>query len=323
MPEEDAAIVAEALAWADLRGIRPQGLAKLPTIVARLQAGGNVACPNVEVVRDTPVLTVFDAGHAWGHVAGVRAMRVAIAKAIAAGVGIAVVRNTDSASALGYYAMLAVEEGLIGWAMNNTTPLLPPWGGTTKLLGNQAFALGCPSARHAPLLFDSATSAITWTGIDKLRHCGAQLPDGVALNAAGEPTTDPVEALAGFLLPMGGHRGYGLSLMFEVLTSVLSGGRLGPEVTPLSYLDRPQGVSHFMLAIDPRALMPLERFVERVDELIDRVHASPPAPGVDRVRLPGERGAETAAHRERDGVPFPADDVTELRRLGDGLGVAW
>jgi len=324
MSEGDAAIVGDALAWADLRGIAAQGLAKLPIIVARLRAGGTSPNPKVTVVQESPVVTVFDAADEWGHVSGVRAMRAAVAKAKRVGAGISLVRNTSTASAMGYYANVAAEQGLIGLALNNGAPLLRTWGGTTELLGNQAFAIGAPSRRHAPLLLDTALSAITLTAIQELLARGMALPAGLALNAAGDPTTDPEEALGGSLLPSGGHRGYGLAIMFEALTGLLSGSaRFAEDVTPLEDVRRPQSVSHFMLAIDPGVSMPLDQFRARVDDLIDRIHASVPAAGVDQVRVPGERSATYAAAREANGVLFPADRLAELRDLGAEFDVYW
>ena len=324
MSPEDARDTADALAWADLRSIPPQGLAKLPLIVARLRAGGNRANASVDAVGDRGAFTVLDAHDAWGHVAGIHGMRTAIEKARTSGVGLAVVRNTSSGSAMGYYALLAVRERMIGIAINDTTPLMPPTGGTAKVLGNQAFAIGCPAGRHDPILMDTATSAITWTGIEEYLVRGEQLPPGLALAADGSPTTDPAAALAGIMLPMGGHRGYGLALMFEVLTGVLSGGaRIANELTPLSSLDQPQGVSHFMLAIDPAVALPYDEFTARVDRLIDQIHASPPASGVAHVLVPGERGFEVARARERDGFVIPAEVAAKVRALGAETGVPW
>jgi LDH2 family malate/lactate/ureidoglycolate dehydrogenase len=324
MSDDDARITADALAWADLRGIGAQGIAKLPLIVKRLRAGGTVASARVTVVNETPAMTVFDAHGAWGHVAGVTAMRAAIGSAARSGVGAALVRNTDSASAMGYYATLAIRERKIGLAINNGTPLMPPPGGTTRTVGNEAFAIGCPAGRHAPLLFDTATSAITWTAIEALRDRGEPLPANVALDASGTPTRDYDAALAGILLPMGGHRGFGIALMWEVLTGVLSGGpRFARDITPLAKLDSPQSVSHFYLAIDPAIAMPYQRFVDRVDALIDQVHASPPATGVDRVRVPGEHGAAEESRRERDGIPLPAERAAELKALAREFGMTW
>jgi len=322
VPEDEARLIADALVWADLRGIGAQGIAKLPLIVARIRAGGTPSTSHIVTVHATSGLAVLDANHAWGHVAGVVAMRRAIELAESSGLGAVVVRNTSSASAMGYYAMMAVTEGMVGIAINNTTPLQPPWGGTSKVLGNQAFAIGAPNGTGPPVLFDTATTAITWTGIEKLRETGEPVPEGVALDQRGEPTTDHDEALAGVLLPMGGHRGFGLALMWEILTGVLAGGeRYGPTITPLSDLDRPQSVSHFMLALDPRGVPPASAFAERVATLVDRVHQATPAAETERVRVPGERAAAVAAARQLDGVPLSATTIEQLNALADDFGM--
>jgi LDH2 family malate/lactate/ureidoglycolate dehydrogenase len=324
MSVDDAEIVADALVWADLRGITSQGVAKLAIIARRLRDGGNKARPQVSIVVDTPAMVLFDADDEWGHVSGVRAMRAAMARAKEVGAGVALVRNTSSASAMGYYVSLAVAEGLVGFALNNGTPLLRPWGGTTKLLGNQAFAIGCPAGRNEPLIFDTALSAITLTGIDAYRDRGEQLPPGVALDEDDQPTTDPEKALVGTLLPVGGHRGYGLALLFEVLTGVLSGGpRFAERITPITDTATPQSVSHFMFAIDPSGWLPGDQLRSRVDALIDSIHDTPPAHGVERVRVPGEHSTQVAADRARTGVPIPPARLDELRALADEFAVAW
>jgi LDH2 family malate/lactate/ureidoglycolate dehydrogenase len=321
MTSEDARIVGDALAWADLRGTTAQGIAKLPLIVRRIRAGGTNARATLEVVADSPSFARVDAHQAWGHVAGVRAMRMAIAKAKATGVGAVTVGNTDSASALGYYAELAAREGLIGLAINDGTPLMPPSGGTTRVVGNQAFAIAAPSTGD-PLLFDSALSGISWTQIDELHDRGESLREGLALDADGRPTVDHAAAIAGLLLPMGGHRGFGLALMWEVLTGVLSGNeRFASTITPLAELARPQSVAHFYLAIDPRVATPLAQFTERLDALVGRVHASPPAAGVARVFVPGEQGYATMRQREREGIAVLPERARELAALGEDLGV--
>ena len=323
MTSEDARIVGEALAWADLRGLTAQGIAKLPLIVQRIRAGGTRADARVEVVADSPSFARVDAHGAWGHVAGVRAMRIAMEKAKATGVGAVTVGNTDSGSAMGYYAELAAREGFIGLAINDGTPLMPPSGGTTRVVGNQAFAIAAPSTGD-PLLFDSALSGISWTQIDELRDRGEPLREGLALDADGRPTTDHAAAIAGLLLPMGGHRGFGLALMWEVLTGVLSGNeRFASRVTPLADLARPQSVGHFYLAIEPARAVTFAEFTARVDVLVAQVHASPPAEGVARVFVPGEQGYAAAARRAREGITVLPDRASELAALGDELGVRW
>ena len=321
---DDARIVGDALAWADLRAIMPQGIAKLPLLVRRLRSGGADPQAVVRVVAERGAFVRLDAGRATGHVAGVRAMRTAIAKARTFGLGLAVVGNTDSGSAMGYYASLAAAEGLVGLAINNTYPLMPPHGGTTRVVGNQAFAIAVPRDGAAPLLFDSALSALSHTGIEEMRERGEPLPEGIALDADGRPTTDHTAAIAGLITPVGGHRGFGLALMWEVLTGVLSGNeRFASRITPIGDVARPQSVAHCYLAIDPSVVMPLDAFTTRVEALIDAVHASPPVPATARVFVPGEQGDAIVERRTHEGIEVSAAKIAELEELGRELGVPW
>jgi len=324
MPSDDAATMAEAMVWSDLRGIAKQGVLRLPLVVERVRAGGTRVQGEIVVERDGPSFAAIAGCDLWGPVVGARAMRIAIEKARATGVGAAVVRDTTFAFALGYYPTLAIAEGMIGLAINDCLPLMAPPGGTTNVLGNQAFALGAPARRHLPLLLDTATSAITWTAIHELQERGEPLPPGVAVDPEGRPTTDPAAGLAGRLLPLGGPKGFGLALMWEVLAGVLAGGELfGKRLRGPDELAKPMGTNLFMLAIDPRASMPYDRFLDRVDRLIDDVLSSPPEPGIDCLYAPGERGQLVAAERERNGIPLAAATMARLRALGESIGVGW
>lgn len=171
-------------------------------------------------------------------------------------------------------------------------------------------------------MFDTATSAITWVRIHGHRLAGEPLPEGVALTADGEPTVDPVEALNGILLPMSGHRGFGLSIMWEVLTGVLSGCAAFATDFPPDGPDQPEGGSAFLLAIDPTAAMPYDAFVNRVDTLIDAIHGSRRLPGTDRILVPGDRSAEIREELADEGVPVPADLLAKLRDLGKEFDVS-
>jgi len=293
MSHDDAATTANALVWADLHGAHAQGAAlKVEQCVKRIRAGVTDPKAKVTVVKRTSAFALLDAHTAWGPIAATAGMREAIALAKTSGIGLAIVRDSSTGCGMGHYPMQAVAERLIGWTMNDSQPLQPAFGGRTRVLGNQAFAIGVPAGTHRPLLFDTATTAITLNAIEAYRDRGEKLPPGLVLDANGEPTIDPEAALAGILLPMGGHRGSGLALMFEVLTGVLSGGeRFAGSVAGLNDLTQPSGVSFFHLAIDPSRSMRFEEFTKRVDDLIDLVHASPPRSGAERVPAPGERGA--------------------------------
>jgi LDH2 family malate/lactate/ureidoglycolate dehydrogenase len=325
MPDADATVTADAMVWADVRGLDAHGVTtKLPQCIARIREGGSAADPSFETISETPALLSIDAHHAWGQVAAARGMAAAIDRARVAGVGAVLVRNTGSAAAMGYYPMLAVAQRMIGLAFTNGPALMAPWGGTTRVLGNQAHAMGCPAGRHQPILFDSATTSMSTGEMDQLHERGETLPEGVLLDATGAPTRDPGVWRTGTLLPAGGHRGYGLSLMFEIMTGVLAGGAVAaPDVGHPFIYGEPQGVSLHLMAIDPSSMMPYDAFLERVDRLIDAIHASPPAAGFDRIYAPGERSAGLAAQRERDGVPLSAARWAILPDLADDLGVRW
>ncbi|MCC6177253.1 MAG: Ldh family oxidoreductase [Chloroflexi bacterium] len=316
-----ADITADAMVWADARGIEPHGVAKLPLLAARIEAG--VTAPDAEptVLAETDTTVLMDAGTGWGQPAAAWAMELACEKARLHQVGVAVVRNSSSLGALGYYPMIAVRAGSIGLAITNSMPLLAPWGGTAKLLGNQGYAIGCPAGRHPPLLLDTSNSATSWGAIRLAEERGESLEPGLAFDRSGQPTVDPAAALQGLLAPAAGHKGYGLALMFEVLTGVLAGLAVAPHVGSPDDCTRTQQVSHFLLALDPTAFLLRETFLARVDALIDEVHAVPPAPGIERVRVPGERSADRAESSHRDGILLSAARVSELRALAARIGV--
>jgi LDH2 family malate/lactate/ureidoglycolate dehydrogenase len=275
-------------------------------------------------VADHAAFLVVDAHDTFGQIACYHTMRTVIDRARLSGVALALVRNTTSAGALGYFAMQAANEKMIGLAINNSPPLQPAWGGKEKLVGNQAFAVASPADRHKPLLLDMATSAITLARIHEYQAKGLMLPEGVALDAAGEPTVDPATALAGMLLPMGGHRGYGLALMWEVLTGVLAGSdRYASNVTMPGVAEQAQGVSVFLLAIDPTFSMPYDAFVSRVDSLIDAIHATPPAVDNSPVVVPGERSHEAERRHHLEGIWLSAELVATLEEIGTEAGISF
>jgi len=322
MPADDAALLADHLVWADLRGHSRVGIKKIPQYYERFRRGLIAPVAQPVVVHDRSAFALVDAGDACGPVVGVRAMDMAIERARGAGIGLVVVRDTTTANAMGYFALRAATQRMIGLVINNSPPVIPPPGGKTGVVGVQAFAIAAPAGNHDPIVLDMTNSAMTKVRMEDYLRRGEELPSGVALSASGEPTVDPAEALLGFLAPMGGPRGFGLALMWEVLTGVLAGGpRFAGNVTMPDVYDRTQGVSLCLLAIDPEAAMPYDTFVSRVDELIDQVHASDLAPGTDRVTVPGERSRARAAARERDGIPITEDLAARLRRIGSELGV--
>lgn len=321
MRSADTQLLAEHLSWADRRGLSSFGVNKIPQYLERLRTGCTPADAELSIVAEMPSFVLIDGHDAFGQVVGYHAMKTAVAKARINGAAVAVVRNTTSAGAMGYFAEIATDDLMIGLAINNSPPLQAAVGGTTKVLGNQAFAIGSPTAARTPLIFDAATSAMSLAGIHDYQNRGERLPDGVALGPDGTPTTDPAMALRGTLLPMAGHRGFGLAIMWEVLTGVLSGGpRFSRNVTSPDDVDHPQGVSMFLLAIDPTAAMPPEMFASRVNRLVDQLKA-PEGERPSEVRVPGEHRERVRTDRERKGIPVPSSLYARLQELGAELGV--
>lgn len=319
MPPEHARWTADAMAWADRHGRPAHGVTgKLRQCVSRIHAGGTTADPDLKVVEDLGAAVSIDAGAAWGQVAGVFAMRTALACASAYGVGVASVRNTSSAAAMGYYAWLAAEAGAVGVALTNGPPLVAPPGGTTRVVGNQGHAFASPGRDGVHLLHDSALTMISTGQMESLEARGEQLPDGVARDATGAPTRDPGAWRTGVLETMGGAKGFGLAVAFEALTGLLAGGdRFGPEVGAPGDHGAQQSVSLFCLAVDPRLAGPGADLPSRLEHVRDAVHGS--ASGASVTRLPGEDRQRQA--RETTRVRVTAPRLEELGSLAREAGV--
>jgi LDH2 family malate/lactate/ureidoglycolate dehydrogenase len=321
----DAGRLADYFVWVEQSGRPFLGARRIPEFVARVREGGTrtAGADEATIVRDLPAFAVVDAADTFAQLTGAWAMEVATDKARTAGVGAVVVRNTTTAGALGYYAMLAVERKMIGFVINDTPAVMAAHGSAERVLGSQPFSVGSPAGTHPPLLLDMTNSAMSMARMHEYHRRGEKLPEGVALAIDGTPTVDPMAAISGILLPMAGHRGYALALIWEVLTGVLSGGpRFGEGVAFPGNHSEPTRGSLFLLAIDPAAAMAYESFTTRVDAMIDLMHDARPVPGVDRVVVPGER-SQTAARTHGDTIVLPPDVVASLVSLGDEFGVTW
>jgi LDH2 family malate/lactate/ureidoglycolate dehydrogenase len=324
MPGEDAAIAADAMVWAGLRGSITHSLIRLDLLARRARAGGLALTVDWTPECQRGNTTVIDARRAWGVVAGTHGMRHAVASANTHGTGLTSVRNCDNTSIMAWYSSLAVEAGMIGFAVNNGAPLMPAWGGAGRIIGNQAFSIASPSRRHPPVVIDMGIGALSLGDLNDALVTGSELPPDVAVNSAGEPTTDARDWRdGGALLPMGGHRGFGLALIWEALTGVLSGGSILTELHAPNEVEQPAGCSLVLMAIKPGTFIDPDNFVARVDRLIAQIHSSPLAPGADRVRIPGEDRRACTEQRIREGIPFPPDHVATLRVLADELGTRW
>ena len=285
---QDATLVADTLVDADLRGVHSHGTWWLGTYTERLRHGGLNPRPQIQTVRDLPAMAVVDADGATGQVASATAMRLAISKARSSGVGVCTVRNSNHFGAAAYYAMMASQEGQIGFATTDAEPTMAPWGGLKLVVGNNPLAFAAPVDDEFAIVLDIAQSVVAWGKIFLAAQRGEKIPAGWAVNQDGEPTDDPVQAMAGFLLPVGQHKGYGLALMMEILSGVLSGAVFGASMPPMEDPAASQGHGHFFLALEISHFMPLTEFKQRMSSLVTEQRDVPLAPGVERIYLPGE-----------------------------------
>ena len=282
--------------------------------------GGDNPRPNVHVVTETEATAVVDGDHGLGQVVSKRAMEIAIAKARGAGVGLVGARNTHHFGASAYWAQMALPHDMIGIVTTNGGPIMAPWGGLTRSLCNDAFGVAVPAGEEWPIVLDMATSVVAGGKLDVAIRKGERIPSGWALNLKGEPTNDPREARAGLLLPMAGYKGYGLTVVFEVLAAVLTGARFARYVQPRTPTEHRE-IGHFFEAIQVAAFMPVDSFKARVDDLIRQMRSSERAPGVERIFVPGEPEHENRARHLAEGIPMMTTVLEDLQALADRLGV--
>jgi ureidoglycolate dehydrogenase (NAD+) len=322
MRPADAAVVADALIAADLRGVHSHGALRVGIYVDRLRAGSISPRAELTIVRDTGALVVADAQAGPGIAMAARAMDLAIARAQTYGIAAVSVRNSNHCGMLAYFAMRALPAGAVGVAATNGDSLVAPWGSRARFLGTNPFAVAVPARDEPPIVLDMATSVVAHARIKSAFDRGESIPAGWAVDAAGRPTTDASLAMAGALLPFGAFKGSGISIMIDLLAGLLPGGRSGPEIVPLyQRLDEPQGVGHLFMALHVPAFDSLEAFTHRVDELARRIRALPPAEGAPRAFLPGEPEHLRAQEHAVRGIPLPSDSVAEIERAGRLLGI--
>jgi len=316
IPAHEAEEITRHLVFADLRGIDTHGTSRLKIYLDRVEAGVMARSARIQILRETPVSALVDGGNGFGHVVSRRATDIAIAKARATGVGMVGVRNSNHNGCMAYYTLLMAEAGLIGFACTNSVANMPPWGGKQLFFGTNPISMAAPAGNNPPFVFDMATSQVARGKIITAAREGRPIPEGWAMTREGLPTTDAKEALSGFLLPMAGPKGSALSYAVEIISGILTGALVGPEL-PRMYeqLDQPQQVGHFFLAFRPDLFRPLTEFTSRMDQVMEDVRAVEPAPGVDRVLVPGDLERMREAENRRLGIPVSPGVRKEFAEL--------
>lgn len=325
MPIGDARLAADQLVLADLRGVESHGVVRVPIYLARLRAAAIAARPEMRVLRETRSTAVFDGGNGMGQVVGARAMALAMDKAKREGEPAYVaVRNSNHFGAAAWFVEEAARADLIGFAYTiGGINHMVPWGGAEAMLGNNPFAVAFPLRGEAPIVLDMACSVAARGKIIVAAKEGRPIPPDWAVDRDGAPTTDARAALGGFVAPVGGPKGYALTLTIGLLSTMLSGAFFGSEVTHMyDDLERPQNIGHLFGALPIAAFESLERYDARMAKAAAEIRGVRLAPGVDRIFLPGEREAEFARRRRREGLPIGRNTFDDLAAEGRRAGIA-
>ena len=333
-PESSEA--SEILSSADLRGIDSHGIARLHAYAVMLEAGRINPRPEIRVVRETLGTATVDGDNGLGLVVGPWSNRLAMDKAAEVGTGWVAVRGSNHYGIAGYYVMEALERDQLGWAMTNTTKIVAPLWGAERMLGTNPIAIAFPGFEEPPIVIDMASPAAAFGKVEMAIRKGEAIPEGWAVDAHGRPTTDPTEmANGGAMLPLGstreagGHKGYCLGAMIDILSGVLSGANWGP-FTPIFTTDfeaPPRevgvGLGHLFGAMRIDAFIEPDEFKRQVDDWIRTFRNTKPAPGTAGPIIPGDPEREAEAERRETGIPLVAAVVADLQDISRRTGLAF
>ncbi|MBT4100243.1 MAG: Ldh family oxidoreductase [Gemmatimonadetes bacterium] len=327
MNAQDAHLLADTLVDADLSGVHSHGVLRVPEYVEKLTAKGVNPQGRPRVVSGRGACQVVDGDNSMGQIGMHFAMKSAIAAAHEHGVGIVAIRGSNHSGAMAYYARLAVEADMIGWATTNALPTMAPWGGVERLLGINPLGLGVPADAEPPILYDAAFSGSSHGKIRIHQQKGEPLPEGWALDSQGQPTTDPALALEGLLQPIGAFKGAGLAMMMGILSSMLSGAAYGTELGDMEAGPTAGSDGHFVMAIDVSAFEDVTRFKTRVDAAIRQVRDCRRGQGMPQPQAPGGIEHERRVRYRAEGIPLNAVTLRDLavtaQRLQVEVPTAW
>jgi ureidoglycolate dehydrogenase (NAD+) len=318
MSESDAATLAEALIWANLRGVDTHGISRVPWYADLIKKGLLNPKPKLSLRKETAATVSIDADRASGPVAMRFAAGHAVRKAREAGACFAVVAHTTHTAALGFYARDIARQGCAALIAAASLPMMPYHGSAASSVSTSPLCIAVPRGQGEPLVLDIATSVISFGKLMLMKKAGKPLEPGWAIDASGAPTTDSAAAV--MPLPLGGPKGAGLSLMIECLASLLADNPILSNV--LDGSDTVHRQNALILAIDIAAFVELDTFQANVDLLVAGLKATPLGIGFSEILMPGERGDREMDVRRRTGIPVPAAAFADFRRVATEFGVA-
>jgi LDH2 family malate/lactate/ureidoglycolate dehydrogenase len=326
VPGDEAEIVADLLTRADLRGVETHGVTRLPIYIQRLQKGYVRKEAQITVVKEKGPTAFLNAQGSMGHLSAFRGMEKAIQKAEEHGIGWVSVKDSGHFGVAGLFPMMALKKDFIGYIVSNSAPMMFPWGGKQRIVGNNPLAYAFPADKCQPVVLDFSLSVVSSGKLILCRKKGETIPLGWAVDKEGVPTEDPYEGYegGGSLAPVGGHKGYGLVLAHEMLTAVLTGGKWTKNIKSLYEEDpsRIQGTCHSFMAIDPDCYIGREEFKKNMGAYIRSIKGSAKAKGTAEILVPGEPEHRTEMKFLKEGIPLPPNTVKELTTLAETLKIS-
>lgn len=321
LPAADARLLADTLVQADLWGHQSHGVLRLGWYLDRLRNGVMRPEPRIEQIVDAGAIGLVDGNDSVGQVVAMHAARQAIARAKAHGVGIVGARNSNHFGTCMYYTLTGAREGCVMLLASNGGPAMAPWGGRKKIVGTNPWSVAAPAGGRPAFVMDMANTGVARGKIYLARNKRLPIPLGWAINRAGEPTTDPQEAIDGIILPMAEHKGYAIALAVDLLSGVLTGsGFLSAVHSPYETAAK-SNCGHFMIALDIAVFQPLAQFHERMERWIAELKSVPLAQGFDEVFYPGEMEARNDARHRAEGLSLPGDTLADLARIAGETGL--
>lgn len=324
IPTDDANKIACLMSQADLQGSDGHGVIRLPQYIKRIRAGGINTKPDIKIVQEHTAMAVVDGDNAMGHLAVSYATELAIEKARKAGVAWVGTRRSNHAGPASLYASMPIKHNMIGvyFAVGNANHL-PPWGGAEMLLSTNPIAVGIPSDKEAPIVLDMATTVAAYGKVKAKAKRGEMMPEGWMIDRQGQPLLDPNKSDEGFLLPIGGHKGYGLALIVGILAGKLNGAAMGRDVIDFNKDHTTHtNTGQAILVIDLEAFGSPGLFTSEIDLLIQDLRNSEKLPGTDRIWLPGEQSHARRLENQRLGIPIANGVIRELATLANELKIS-
>lgn len=319
LSEQHAGMAVRVLLSAELQGIRSHGITRVPIYIKRIQKGLMNPSPNLEVTAPAPALRIVDGDDGPGPVVALKGIREGISVAEKTGICFVSCHHSNHFGPGAPYALEACRSGMITIGATNTFPSIPPSGSMTAKIGNNPIFIGFPRNNAPHFILDMALSVVAKGRIRLAADKGESIPEGWALGPDGKPTTDPLEAMKGIALPIGGHKGYGLALAVDLIAGVLGGAGFGSGVLSLyQQWEKPQNAGHFFLVLNPSFFMPSETLHEREEALINEVKECEPLDPKKPVLYPGEIEAANWDRQKKDGISIGEDQLSVLKKLAAG-----